>query len=82
MRGSMRKNLGAQLLEKISTRCGPAPSRASSRARRRAQETCANRTNRIKLRCPIIILLVHGSLNGRTLPREGIVQYLFYYSIY
>ena len=30
-----------------------------------------NRTNRIKLGCPIIILLVHGSLDGRTLSLHG-----------
>ena len=31
-----------------------------------------NRTNRIKLGCPIVILLVHGSLGGRTLPLHEI----------
>jgi len=31
-----------------------------------------NRTNRIKWRCPMVILPVHGSLHGRTLPLHGI----------
>jgi hypothetical protein len=31
-----------------------------------------NRTNRIKLGCPIVTLPVHGSINGRTLPLHGI----------
>ena len=31
-----------------------------------------NRTNRIMLGCPMVILLVHGSLDGWTLPLHGI----------
>ena len=36
-----------------------------------------NRTNQIKLGCLIVILSVHGSLDGRTLPLHGIMYSLF-----
>jgi len=32
----------------------------------------SNRTNQIKLGCPIVILPVHGSHDGTTLPFHGI----------